>query len=644
MHDPNTAGCGDERLEAEGEVAVARLAADSGDLRHAATHLAFAMATDPQLPEVHEALAELAVRAGGTEAALELFPMERPFIGEVVCRAHLQAAAGHWEEAVRLIAAAIKVEPDRPWAHAAWLTRDDLPELVSPRAAAEAVARAAGGLPEPLPQPLREALLPFDAFIRAMVARHPEQPLLLAMASGLARRLGDTDRAVRLAREAYGIAPEHIAAVMLGNALRAAGRSDEALAVWQAELERDPSDAYLHVDVAELYAATGRPAEGLPWLERVLATEPDHPKAAPALLGLRHQIDGGAAQLLALADHLREHPEHEYAAQLLARFSDGRPWLDQVHAAQEASVHALHQMLASPSSGRDHEIQFAASTLEPPSSLVALRHGFPNSEIVYHSPAEPDPRVPLREVGTRIWRYEGFYPHPAVSAPSLAAAELIRETAEVVWPCIPAAYDHAVRLAGLGLDDLVGVLAHPPLPREDEQGRWLLARHPELWIRAVQAFACLGILHHRADQPWAGSARREVLVDLLFGSEDWVTEAAGFALVTAAWADPVVREDVGRLVGERLLAGAQAYRSREVTILSSLCSLMLACPWADEAALGLAVDLVAAIDRDHAESDEEGERISAEMVERARAAGEASRARKRPSLLGRIFGRRGRDG
>ena len=63
-----------ERLEAEGEVAVARLALDGGDLEHAANHVAGAVGTDPSLPEAHEALAELAARVGGPQAALRLFP------------------------------------------------------------------------------------------------------------------------------------------------------------------------------------------------------------------------------------------------------------------------------------------------------------------------------------------------------------------------------------------------------------------------------------------------------------------------------------------------------------------------------------------------------------------------------------------
>ncbi|MFF2040054.1 hypothetical protein ACFVVX_06500 [Kitasatospora sp. NPDC058170] len=619
----------DRRLAAEGEVAMARLAIDSEDLPHAADHLADAMAVDPQLPELHEALAEFCARAGGPAAAREHFPLgEQVYLGTLVCRAHIEAVAGDWDTAVGLLASAIQFEPATPWAHAAWLAREDLPGLVSADAVAQAAARASGSLADPLDEELRPAVEPFEAFVRAVADRHPRHPLLLALASGLTRRLGDTARAVDLAERAHRLSPDYLPAVMLGNALRAHGEPGRALAVWEAELARDPSNSYLAVDIAELYGSTGRPAEGLRRLERVLAVEPEHPKAAPARHGLRHAVDGGTAELLALADHHRAHPEHEYAAELLSRLSRHQPWLGIVPGATEASVNVLHQFLASSDTTRDSHVAFTASALEPPSSLSVLLLALPRATVEYGAILEPDPRVPLREVGIRIWDYDETVPRPAVAPPSAASAELIRDTAEIAWPGLPAAYDHAVRLAQVPLDDLLGVLAHPPAPREDELGRALLAHQPELWVRAVQAFACLGIAHHRTDQPWAGSDRRRVLLDLLLGSEDWVVEAAGFALVAIAWTQPETRADVGARLLERLDYTAGAVRHREVTILRSVCTLVRACPWLDEDALGLAESLLEWDERDHA-------------TEQAGPAGPAPEApAARPGLLKRLFGGR----
>lgn len=630
---------GDERLAAEGEVAVARLAIDSGDLGHAADHLSDAIIAAPQLPELHEALAELCAAVGGPAAARDLFPLDgEVYLGTVVCRAHVEAAAGDWDTAVGLLASAIQYEPARPWAHTAWLAREDLPALVDPDAVAQAVARAAGALPDPLPAELVDTVRPFERFVRTVTDRHPEHPLLLAMASGLTRRFGATARAVELAERAHRLAPGHLPSVMLGNALRADGRPEEALTVWEAELARvvpdeGNSSSYLAVDVAELYGTLGRPAEGLPWLERVLATEPDHPKAAPALHGLRHAVDGEAVHLLALADHHRDHPDHEYARDLLERLSHREPWLGMVPGTSEATVNLLHQVLAAPDTDRDTEIECDVSTVEPPSSQLALHLALPRCTVVYQSIDKPDPRLPLIKTSAAVWAWDGTDPKAAVAPPAPESAELVRATAEIVWPTIPAAYDHAVRLAGLSLDDLLGALVHPPLPREDDLGRALLAHQPELWVRAVQAFACLGIAHHRTDQPWPESDRRRVLLDLLLGPEDWVAEAAGFALVAIGWTHPQARADIATQLRRRLHYSVDARRVRVVTILRSVCHLVLAAPWVTPADRDLARAAI------RAEEAADGPKSEPRSEPEPQPEPEPSLEPRRPGFLGRLLGR-----
>jgi tetratricopeptide (TPR) repeat protein len=732
------AGGGAERLAAEGETSLARLVMDGGDLPHAASHLGNAVAIDPLLPETHEALSELAARAGGPRAALALFPLENPYIGAVVCHAHLQAACGEWSEAVGLIAAAIRAEYDRPWSQVAWLTQDRLPDLLPPDVMTQALARAVGGaLPDPIPEPARDALRPFYDLAAAVIARHPADARLAAIGSGLARRFGDTGRAVAWAEQARRAEPGHVASVMLGYALRAADRPDEAVRVWEEEIERDDSDLSLMVDIAELYTSTGRPAEGLAWAERAAAADPAHPQAAPAVHGVRFAADGAAVHLLALADHLRAHPDHGYAAVVLTRHSESRAWLGTVDQATEATVNVLHQILESRDAAPDREgpSRLLSSTVEPPSAGLAFRLAFPRAELSAESVGDPDPRVPvgdpdarwpeagsaargqfaafdtggpvggfdgpgtagepgprrpvgdaesrgpaadaglrqpgadpdagglagglealggvggvdaqgsggdpgargpvggldprrpvgdaeprgpagdagLRQPGAgtdrqglvggldrrqpsgdaaprrsaggprvQVWRYAGRDPYPAVPPPAAEASRLVQDTAAFSWPHVPAAYDHAVRLAGLALDDLLGVLVHPPLPPDDGFGGVLRDHRPELWVRGVQTFGCLGIAHHRTDQPWPASERRRVLLDLLDGPEDWITETAAFALVAVGWVEPAARADVGARLAERLAVAGRARLTREVTILGSLCRLVLLCPWLDQ--------------------------------------------------------------
>jgi hypothetical protein len=184
-----------------------------------------------------------------------------------------------------------------------------------------------------------------------------------------------------------------------------------------------------------------------------------------------------------------------------------------------------------------------------------------------------------------LWRYDGAAPVPALAPPSAAAIERVRRLAHPLWPHPPAAYDAAVSLAIVEPDDLLALLVHPPAGPTDGQD-------PALWVRAVQVWACLGLLHHRTDEPWATSARRRLLVELIWGVEDWITEAALFALVTNSWVEPAVRADVAALVGERLADVAEVASQRPVTIAWSVAKLALATPDLDTTARQLATTIL----------------------------------------------------
>ncbi|MGW5672357.1 tetratricopeptide repeat protein, partial [Micromonospora sp. NPDC003776] len=216
----------------------------------------------------------------------------------------------------------------------------------------------------------------------------------------------------------------------------------------------------------------------------------------------------------------------------------------------------------------------------------------PGLDVEVAAVADPDPREPRRATTCQVWRYEGTTAAPTLPTPSTAAAERIRQLAHPAWPHPPAAYDAAVGLATLDLTDLLGLLVHPPEPPATALGRVLSGQDPSLWVRCVQVWACLGLLHHRTDEPWAGSTRRRVLVELVWGVEDWITEAALFALVTAAWVDPAVRPDVAEVVAERLADVAAVARERPVPIATSLAYLSLATPDLDPQTRALANTLI----------------------------------------------------
>jgi tetratricopeptide (TPR) repeat protein len=438
---------------------------------------------------------------------------------------------------------------------------------------------------------------------RGIIAASPDRTGILWPLSGLARRLGAHEEAIAWCQRAEQADNSAGAAIMLGYALRNAGRLQEMHEAWLRALSRDPGNVTLRVDIAEQLASTGRRAEGLAWLEEALALDPGDPRAFPSACEMRYAEDGDIAHLVRLADWWREQPEHEYAHQMLAKACHGRTWLAVVPQPTEAICNLLVQVAQKkPGYLREAHLEISLSALEVPSAMAAVKAAAPGADLAgTPDNPEPDIRAPLAEGRYRVWAYEGIRAVPAVPAPSAAAAAALHALAAGgPWPHPVAAYDAAVSLSGLGLEDLLGLLAHvPPVPGDPAWQRLHLG-NPVYWPRFAQAWACLGLLHHRADEPWPSSARRGVLVDLARGAEDWATDAALNAMVVAAWVDPGIRDDVANVIGHRFLDGLQAYQQREVTIIGSMAHLVLATPAMEPAVTALARDLLA---RDAANGD-----------------------------------------
>lgn len=625
-------GTDDPRLSAEGELALARLALDQGDLDHAAGHLAGAIVYAPTLPEVHEVLAQIAARADG---GLDLFSLDRhAFIGTVVARAHLLAAAGRPAEGLELLAAATGYAPGIDWAGVPWIGSPELGRQLDPDRLTHILMQICAAIPDPAPRVDQPSLRPYLRLAAHAIDAHPRQGLLLGAASALARRLGEAALAIDWARRGVREAPAKLTEVWLGYAYRSADRTDEALAALRRAVIHDPDDLSVYADIAGTLADSGRLEEALEWIDRALDRDPSFDCAVHTGHRLRYRADGSIEHLVALADFQREHPDDSHEHTDLAECCQGEAWLGRVPPAGEAVANVLRKLLEeqsaaepsatlgraddpAPTSGGDDDPaatrdgvddpaagggwaddpvpghgraagrpprllgasgRVSLSGLEPPSAMLALAAAAPGLAVTVTEVPPPDIRKPRRPSARRLWRYDGAVAAPALPTPSSFAVNRIQQLAHPSWTHPPAAYDIAVGLATLDLDDLLGLLVHPPPPPATPLGHALARHDPTLWVRCVQVWACLGVLHHRTDEPWPMSTRRQVLLDLIWGVEDWVTEAALFALVTYAWVDPGVRPDVSRVAAERLADGIAVASDRPVTIVRSLAQLVRVTP------------------------------------------------------------------
>ena len=321
----------DPRRSADRDLEQARAALERGEMHHAADHLAGAIAHAPTLPETHELLSRLAARAGG---GLELFPLEQhAFVGTVVARAHLLAAAGRPEDGLPLLVAASGHTPGVDWAGVPWVSDPDLGARMEPGVLAQIVMQLCTTIGDPAPEAGREALLPYLTLVRHAVAAHPEQAMLLGAGSALARRLGEPALAVEWAARGARLRPSKLAEIWLGYAYRSADRIPESLAALRRAVMYDPDDLSVYADIAGTLADHGRLDDALAWADRALAKDPEFDCAVHTAHRLRYRADGDLAHLVQLADFQRDHPDdtHEHAD--LADCCADQPWLSRVPSA-----------------------------------------------------------------------------------------------------------------------------------------------------------------------------------------------------------------------------------------------------------------------------------------------------------------------
>lgn len=402
------------------------------------------------------------------------------------------------------------------------------------------------------------------------LGRHVDPGRLARLVMRLCTTIGDAPSDGRgaglvpfltMIRHAVTAHPDHSLLLGAGSAL-ARRMGESALAVeWALHGARARPSKLGEIWLGYAYRGAGRIPEALAALRRAVAYDPDD-----------LSVYADIATTLAHED----------------RLDDALAWVDRALARDPefgCAVHTGHRLRHRADGDLAHLVRLADFQRDHPDD------GHQHSDLATCCADVPwlsrVPAAPRRPVDPR--RYRPPTPHP-----STAAAERLRRIAHPLWPHPPAAYDAALGLVLVAPDELLALLARPPAAPDTEAGRALAEHDPALWERSARVFACLGLLHHDADEPWLESSRRRRLVGLAFGGIDVITEAAVFALVTYAWIDPGARPDVAALIARRLADVTGGRRRTPHDIAWSLAHLALATPDLGPDARQLAAEVVRA--------------------------------------------------
>jgi tetratricopeptide (TPR) repeat protein len=365
--------------------------------------------------------------------------------------------------------------------------------------------------------------------------------VFLFFLSSVLRKVGRLDAALRLAEESYRRVPCTPTAIARAQALSALGRVDEAVAAYRATMRFDPVDVAGLLDAAELLWQHERLGEAERLYEEIFRRSPDDPRAIPVYYYLRYLSSNfDPSWLERLRDFVDAHPEHPQGQEILDRMM---PYFGHLPTPADAFVKLLHQlaetMANTPPQPEPYTLKYRVNLPEPPSNRLALallskRYGYPIVlETHVEAVPDPDPRLPLGRVWYQLWRYEGMEPTPVLPPPPDHIAQAIAAIAATDYDRSSWAESAARLGTALGpdrVDELLGVMVHPPFAREPQT--------PWDWVQRVQFAAALAVLG--LDEGWAGSLRRKVLISLVNGPMDWSVSAAIVALAHLAATDPQI--------------------------------------------------------------------------------------------------------
>lgn len=547
--------------DGEGHARVAREALEEGDLAHAAHHAATALAVDPGRAEWRGLLDRIVAASDEPDELIEI--EGGAWFGHVAGRAYVLAKLGQLQEALDLLAQVAAHVPSvgyAPWV-AEWLRQH--PGRLDLRMLLHGMASMAGDTVGFLRLRASERAV-FERWAPmalALLDERREDPLLpeaRVLASGLLRRAGRFDDAVRAARASQSVRPSDMAASALGLALRAQQDWEGALAAFREAGRLDASCPH-EVERSRVLLDAGRLDEAARELDG--AQVDDDPELGLMRAWLRWRTGGkeprgllarltGRARavdpaLLALAERLGQRADSD------AFREASLPGAIELPIPHDATANVVRQVWRE--HGPGGAVSVTVSSLEGPSNRLALAIAAGKGtdttapSYTYSAVPEPDPRRPRRPVRHVLWMYRGPEKREvrqAIGPPATPVGDAVSALARS--PYHLRGWWEAARLLGARLgpravEDLLSAMVHPPpVPPE--------GLDPVEWVYRNQLAAALALAH--VDGGWEGSCRREALLSLVDGPLDWTTDAALIALRELALDEPATLPEIERRLWE----------------------------------------------------------------------------------------------
>ena len=213
----------------------------------------------------------------------------------------------------------------------------------------------------------------------------------------------------------------------------------------------------------------------------------------------------------------------------------------------DATANVLRQLRDAISGPPDEaptgEVKLSLSSLECPSNFLAFRLEMAalkydlKLKVAVERVPKPDPRWPIEPVKYTLWDYAGTDATPGLPIPSQDVANEVAKLAcepfenDLNWA---SASRVAAKLGEGRIPELLATLVHPPpVPPGKTSLQWV----PRVQQTVAKVIASTSEL-------WENTARRDALLAMLLGPQDWITKAAIHAMARIALDQPAYTLDI----------------------------------------------------------------------------------------------------
>jgi len=504
------------------------------NFEEAAFHLAEALALDPLNPEILELLDQVISDAPDIDCLVPI--SDNPFYGETIARAYIEAKQANYKTAINLVIQVLTQIPDiglEKWLPS-WLADARF------RNVAIDIGSINGFLSERLMSThgrLRLRNSEIEYFKRytqtvfTLVKYFPEAVDVLIIASHILRHSDYAEDAIRLASDSLKRSADPDAAAAMALAYRAAGQYNRAVSVFEQayKLEKDPS---FFLEMACTRWDAGGYKAALKYLKKALKKD-ETLESNTEYNCMRRYLKGDSEITKIIGPNAKADD-----IKLITT-----PLIGYLFAPQDFTIRTYEQTPDEQLLGKDLEI--SAPSFECPSARLALAmvttHKWDLTTLSYtcHKIPSPDPRDSVLQPTLKAWYYDdqtGRIPIQAVKRPPIDISVLVIKLAHQPY-YLPRWWAQAKQLMKnnpVNLNDLIGAMVYPePTPN---------GYKTSVWITHQQVASALLIA--TAESQWEKSLRREILLDLLHGPIDWITDSVLIALTEIALDSPEATAEI----------------------------------------------------------------------------------------------------